>query len=172
MRRIPGRLMVLCAMLAGVLAIGATAAQASGTGAKFKPDTSASVVVGGPTNGALSIFIDESGVGQLQVNYTLDWTATADYGCINGGGNHPQATNKATTSAGAAASFSESPINGRVMATFVVPDTPPPAPSGFSCPSGQTLVLADVSYSATLTDTTNNSSIMLSASHTFFTFKK
>jgi len=33
-------------------------------------------------------------------------------------------------------------------------------------------VLADVSYSATLTDTTNNSSIMLSASHTSFTFKK
>jgi hypothetical protein len=172
MRRIPGRLMVLCAMLAGVLAVGATAAQASGTGAKFKSDTSASVVVGGPGNGALSIFIDESGVGQLTVNYTLDWTATADYGCINGGGNHPQATNKATTSAGAATSFSESPINGRVMATFVVPGTPPPvSPSTFSCPGGQTLVLADVSYSATLTDTTNNSSIMLSASHTFFTFK-
>ena len=128
--------------------------------------------MGSPDNGALSIFIDESGVGQLTVNYTLDWTATADYGCINGGGNHPHATNKATTSAGAATTFSESPINGRVMATFVVPGTPPPAPSGFSCPSGQTLVLADVSYSATLTDTTNNSSIMLSASHTSFTFKK
>ena len=38
--------------------------------------------MGSPDNGALSIFIDESGVGQLTVNYTLDWTATADYGCI------------------------------------------------------------------------------------------
>jgi hypothetical protein len=172
MRRIPGRLMVLCAMLAGVLALGATAAQASGTGAKFKPDTAASVVTTQPNLGALSIFIDESGVGQLLVNYTAAWTGTADYGCINGGGNHPQATNKETTSSGGTSEFSESPINGRVMATFLVPGTPPPAPSTFSCPSGQTLVLADVSYSVTLTDTTNNSSITLTASHAFFTFKK
>jgi hypothetical protein len=130
------------------------------------------VVVGSPDNGALSIFIDESGVGQLTVNYTLDWTATADYGCINGGGNHPMPPTRRPPRPERPRPSRNHPLNGRVMATFVVPGTPPPAPSGFSCPSGQTLVLADVSYSATLTDTTNNSSIMLSASHTFFTFKK
>jgi hypothetical protein len=170
MRRIPARLMVLCATFAGVLALGATAAQAT-SGAHFMSDTSASVVVGGTSNGALSIFIDEAGLGQATVDYTLTWSATADYGCINGGGNHPQATNKETTSTGGAQSFSETPKNGRVMATVLVSGTPPPA-TGFSCPSGQTLVLADVSYSATLQDTTNNVSITLTASHTFFTFKK
>ncbi len=143
------------------------------SGAHFMPDTSASVVVGGPNNGALSVFIDEAGVGNATVNYTLVWSGTADYGCINGGGNHPQASNKETTSSGGTTTASFSPINGRVMATVLVPGTPPPAPSSFSCPSGQTLVLADVSYSVTVTDTTNgNVSITLTASHTFFTFKK
>jgi hypothetical protein len=130
-----------------------------------------SVVVGGSSNGALSVFIDEAGLGNATVNYTLTWSATADYGCINGGGNHPQASNKETTSSGGATTFSETPKNGRVQVTVSVDGTPPPAPAGFSCPSGQTLVLADVSYSAKLTDTTNNVSITLTASHTFFTFK-
>jgi hypothetical protein len=169
MRRFAIALLLAILMLA-LFVVGAGAT----SGAHFMKDTSASVVVGGPNNGALSVFIDEAGVGNATVNYTLAWTATADYGCINGGGNHPRASNKETTTTGGSSTFSESPINGRVMATVSpVPGTPPPAPSGFSCPSGQTLVLADVSYSATLTDTTNGGvSITLTASHTFFTFKK
>jgi hypothetical protein len=167
MLRIPTRLTVLCATFAGVLALGATAAQAT-SGAHFMPDTSASVT----STGALSLFIDEAGVGQAQVNYNNVWSGTADYGCINGGGNHPQATNKETVTSGGATTFAESPINGRVMATVLVPGTPPPVTSGFACPSGQTLVLADVSYTDTLTDTTNHVSITLTASAVFFTFKK
>jgi hypothetical protein len=163
-------LRMLTALVAavGLLVLGVVSAEAKTSGAHFMPDTAASVA----DNGALSVFIDEAGVGQQNVDYTLTWTATADYGCINGGGNHPQATNKATTSTGGADTFSESPINGRIMTTVSVPGTPPPPPSGFSCPSGQTLVLADVTYSATLADTTNNASTTLSASRTFFTFKK
>jgi hypothetical protein len=157
--------MLLALLMLALYVVGAEAT----SGAHFMKDTSASVT----DSGALSVFIDEAGVGQQTVNYTLAWSGTADYGCINGGGNHPQASNKETTSSGGADSFSESPINGRVMATELVPGTPPPAPSSFSCPSGQTLVLADVSYSATLTDTTNgNVSITLTASRIFFTFKK
>ncbi len=166
----PKALRVITALVAalGLLGLGAVSAQAT-SGAHFMPDTSASVT----DSGALSIFIDEAGVGQQTVNYTNVWSGTANYGCINGGGNHPQASNKETASSGGASTFSESPINGRVMATFVVTGTPPPAPSSFSCPSGQTQVLADVSYSTTLTDTTNgNVSITLTASRTFFTFKK
>jgi hypothetical protein len=163
MSRITRILVLLTAVAA--FAFMAQAAWAT-SGAHFMPDTSASVT----DSGALSVFIDEAGVGQQQVNYTLTWTATADYGCINGGGNHPKASNKQTTTSGGADSFSESPINGRVMATVTVDGTPPPA-TGFSCPNGQTLVLADVSYSATLTDTTNNASINLTASRIFFTFK-
>ena len=162
------RMMTALIAALGLLALGVVSAQAT-SGAHFMPDTAASVA----GNGALSIFIDEAGVGQQTVNYTLTWSGTADYGCINGGGNHPQASNKETTGSGGTSNFTESPINGRVMATFVVPGTPPPAPSGFSCHSGQTLVLADVTYSATLTDTTNgNVSITLTASRVFFTFRK
>ena len=152
----------------GLLGLGVVSAEAT-SGAHFMPDTAASVT----DSGALSIFIDEAGVGQQTVNYTIVWNGTADYGCINGGGNHPQASNKETVSSGGATNASLSPINGRVMATVPVPGTPPPAPTTFSCPSGQTLVLADVSYTTTVTDTTNgNVSITLTASRTFFTFKK
>jgi hypothetical protein len=152
---------------AAVLGLGSLPAGAT-SGAHFMPATDASVT----PSGALSVNIDEAGVGNALVNYTLVWTATADYGCINGGGNHPQATNKETTTAGGSDTFSESPINGRVHATVTVLGTPPPVTNGFTCPNGQTLVLADVSYSATLSDTTNDVSIGLSASATFFTFKK
>jgi hypothetical protein len=145
-----------------LMGIGTVGAQAT-SGAHFFKDTGGSVA----NSGALVVTIDEAGVGQALVNYTLDWSGTATYACINGGGNHPKAANKATISGGGSSSFSESPINGRVMASFTVPGTPP-GPGSFSCPSGQTLVLAAVSYTATLTDTTNNVSTTVSASRTFF----
>ena len=58
-----------------------------------------------------------------------------------------------------------------MQATVNVGGTPPAA-TGFSCPGGQTLVLADVSYKATLSDTTNGVSTDVSASRVFFTFGK
>jgi hypothetical protein len=146
-----------------LMGLGVVGVQAT-SGAHFFHDTAGAVA----GNGALVVTIDEAGVGQQLVNYTLNWSGTATYACINGGGNHPKAANKATVSGGASSSFSESPINGRVMASFTVPGTPP-GPGSFSCPSGQTLVLAAVSYTATLTDTTNNVSTSVSASRTFFT---
>jgi hypothetical protein len=136
------------------------------SGAHFFNDTSDSVA----DNGALVIHIDEAGVGQLQVNYTLDVvTATATYACINSGGNHPKAANKETFSSSVAAGFAETPQNGRVDVTTSINGTPLSA-DGFSCPSGQTLVLASVSYSGiTLTDTTNGVSTTLpDVNRTFF----
>ena len=145
-----------------------TAAASATSGAHFFNDTSATVT----DNGALSVLIDEAGVGQQTDDFTLNWTATADYGCINGGGNHPRASNKSTTTTGGSSSFSASPINGRVRATVTAGGTPPAPSNGFTCPGGQTLVLADVSYSATVMDTTNGDvSNTLTASRTFFTFK-
>lgn len=155
-----GAIGVLAAL--ALMGLGAVGAQAT-SGAHFFHDTAGSVA----DNGALVVTIDEAGVGQELVNYTLAWSGTATYACINGGGNHPKAANKATISAGGTSSFSESPINGRVMASFTVPGTPP-GPGSFSCPSGQTLVLAAVSYTATLTDMTNDVSTSVSASRTFF----
>src|SRR5215471_10097260 len=106
MRRILVRLAALSALGVSVVALGTTVAQAKTSGAHFMPDTSATVA----DNGSLSVFIDEAGVGQEDVSYTLAWSATADYGCLNGGGNHPQATNKETSSTGGSQTFSESPI--------------------------------------------------------------
>lgn len=123
------------------------------SGAHFFPDTSASV----DSSGELVIFIDEGGVGQQEVNYSINWTASATYECFNGGGNHPKATNKATISAGGSASAQFNPTNGRVEQSYTIPGTPP-GPGSFSCPSGQSLVFANASYSATIVDTTNNAS--------------
>lgn len=119
--------------------------------------------------GSLLISYDEAGVGNATVNYTVNvTTATATYACINGGGNHPKAANKETKSSSLTVSFSRDPANGRVTGT-TSPAIGPLSAGSFSCPSGQTLVLASVSYSGiTLTDTTNNVSTPVpDASRTF-----
>jgi hypothetical protein len=153
------------ALLAAVLATSATTVvvQASTSGAHFMNDTTDSV----SSTGALVISIDEAGVGNQTVDYTVSTNATATYACINGGGNHPKAANKMTFQSRLSGGASFSPINGRVMASFSVG---PLSAGGFTCPSGQTLVLASVSYSnVLLTDTTNSVSVTLpNRSATFF----
>jgi hypothetical protein len=119
-------------------------------------------------NGALVVSFDEAGVGQQQVNYTLQvTTASATYACINGGGNHPKAANKETHSSSLTADATFNPTNGRVKASIA---TGPVSAGTFSCPGGQRLVLASVSYSGiTLTDTTNNvTTTIADTSTTFF----
>ena len=119
-------------------------------------------------NGALVVSFDEAGVGQQRVNYTLAVsTATATYACINGGGNHPSAANKETHSSSLSADATFNPTNGRVKASIA---TGPVSAGTFSCPGGQRLVLASVSYSGiTLTDTTNNvTTTIADVSTTFF----
>jgi hypothetical protein len=74
---------------------------------------------------------------------TCSADATAVYACINGGGNHPQATNKATIS-GPVSGGGNFPVrNGSTTGSITVA---PPGPGSFSCPNGQTLVLASISY--------------------------
>lgn len=141
-------LIVLCAT-AAFLAVGALGAHASTSGAHFMPGTSASV----NGTGALVVAIDEAGVGNEDVTYTLTASAQAVYACINGGGNHPKAANKETVAGQVSAGGTFSPTNGRISASLA---TGPLSAGGFTCPSGQTLVLASVSYSnIVLTDTTN-----------------
>lgn len=161
--------------LVAILAVVALAAIAMATSGAhfFKADASVA------DSGQLAIAIDEAGVGQQTVNYTLSCSSvTYDWGCINGGGNHPQATNKDTQQTAVQGGASFTPENGRVTGTINAPTSPPTPPNNFSCPSGQTLVLADASYSGcVLTDTTNNVSIDQadmtgSFSRIFFTFKK
>jgi hypothetical protein len=110
---------------------------------------------GPDSDGNLIVSFKEAGLGDnVSIIYTASANATATYACINGGGNHPKATNKATVSGpvSATGTFS-SGKNGSISQSLTLE---PPSPGSFSCPSGQTLVLADVSYTnITIADTTN-----------------
>ena len=110
-------------------------------------------------SGALVVSWDEAGLGNGNINYTLTADATATYACNNGGGNHPKATNKETSAAQVSTGGSFQSKNGRVQASLT---TGPLSAGSFACPSGQTLVLASVSYTnIVLTDTTNSVSSSL-----------
>jgi hypothetical protein len=119
--------------------------------------------------GALVVQFDEAGLGNIsgEVAYSLSAQATATYACINGGSNHPKASNKATVNGPVTGAGEFTPTsNGRVIASL---SAGPPSAGDFSCPSGQTLVLASVSYtSIVLKDTTDKVSI--NVSNTSFTF--
>jgi hypothetical protein len=111
----------------------------------------------------------EAGLGDNQnIDYTVTADASAVWACINGGGRHPQATNKETvtepvTGHGTFASGR----NGNVTASITVTDSPPGA-GAFTCPSGQSLVLSSVTYSnVTLRDDTTPVGPITVASGTF-----
>lgn len=135
---------------------------ASAVAAKFQ-STSSSV----NNSGALVVSWDERGVGNGNIDYTLTADATALYACINGGGKHPQASNKEAFDDSVSTGGSFESKNGRVQASLTV--GPLAAPS-FTCPSGQRRVLAGVSYTNIwLTDTTNGTTVHVAdASRVFF----
>jgi hypothetical protein len=111
-------------------------------------------------NGSLTVKFKEAGLGTNQnINYTLTADATATYVCVNKGGANPSAQNKTTVSGPVSASGTfNSGKNGNVTASLTVS----PPPSDISCPNGQTLKLASVSYTnVVLTDTTNQVSVSL-----------
>ncbi len=119
--------------------------------------------------GKLVVNWKEAGLGDNQL---IDYLASADangfYACINGGGNHPQATNKEAFAGPVSGygSFS-SGKNGQITARLSV--APPPAT--LVCPNGQKLVLACVTYiHVELWDLTNNIPALIpgAVSRTFF----
>lgn len=122
------------------------------------------------SNGDLVVSWREAGLGNNQViNYLASADATGVYACINGGGKHPKAANKETVSGpvSAGGSFS-SGKNGAIRGSLTLA---PPGPGSFSCPGGQTLVLASVSYSnVQIMDQTNSitRAILGTFSKTFF----
>jgi hypothetical protein len=155
---------VLAVSAVTVAAFLAFSASALAVAAKFFSATSSV-----NNNGALVVSFDERGLGNGNIDYTLTADATATYACINGGGKHPQAANKETVNAEVSANGSFEPKNGRVQASLAAG---PPSAGNFSCPGGQRLVFADVSYTnIVLTDTTNGTSTDVpDAQRTFFTF--
>lgn len=151
----------LAALAIAVLLV--PSASAATSGAKFKSAT-ASV----SSTGALLVAFDESGLGNENITYSLTASATASYACINGGGKNPSAANKRTVAGQVTTGGTFQAKNGRVMASLA---TGPLSAGTFTCPSGQRLVLASVSYTnIVLTDTTNGATRNVgSVSRTFYT---
>ena len=111
-------------------------------------------------NGSLTVNFKEAGLGTNQnIDYVLSADATATYVCVNRGGANPSAQNKTTVAGPVSATGTfNSGKNGQVTASLTVS----PPPSDISCPPGQRLELAQVTYtSVTLTDITNDVSISL-----------
>lgn len=109
------------------------------------------------TNGALTVAWDERGLGNDNITYSLTGSGSGVYACINGGGNHPQASNKVGPSPIDVSSGPLKVKNGRIVSSLTVA---PPSSGTLSCPSGQDPTLVCVSYSGlVLTDTTNQISI-------------
>ena len=95
--------------------------------------------------GNLVCSFKEAGLGSTVATeaVTCSADATAVYACLNGGGNHPKAANKATIS-GPVSGGGNFPVrNGSTTGDITVA---PPSAGSFSCPNGQTLVLASISY--------------------------
>ena len=120
---------------------------------------SASVSIG--NGGSLVVSWKEAGLGDNQlIHYTVSADATATYVCVNGGNHNPSASNKTTVSGPVSASGTfSSGKNGNITASL---SAGPPSAGSFSCPNGQKLELAVVTYTnITLTDTTNDISVNL-----------
>jgi hypothetical protein len=109
----------------------------------------------------------EAGLGTNQlIDYVAAGSASATFVCVNKGGGNPSASNKTTVNGpvGATGTFS-SGKNGQVTASLTLE---PPGPGGFSCPAGQSLQVAEVSYTGvSISDTTNG--VTKSISGTFST---
>jgi hypothetical protein len=105
-------------------------------------------------NGTLTVSFKEAGLGTNQlITYVASADATATYVCVNRGGGNPSASNKTTVAGPVSATgqFS-SGKNGSVTASLTLS----PPPSDISCPPGQSLQLASVSYTnVAITDATN-----------------
>lgn len=146
------RLVRTAAALAVVIAIFAFSAVASAASPHFVRASAS-----GPNNaGQLLVSFKEAGLGDNQlIRYVASANGTATYACINGGDRHPQATNKERVSGPVSATGTfRSGKNGSISQTLTLN---PPSAGSFSCPPGQRLVLADVSYiDVAITDTTND----------------
>jgi hypothetical protein len=148
-------------LLVVVSALAIMASSTFAVAAKFF-STSSSV----NNSGALVVNWDERGLGNGNIDYTLNANATAQWACINNGGKNPAAANKRSFEGQVSTGGSFESKNGRVQGTLTAG---PLGPGDFSCPGGQRLVLASVSYTnIVLTDTTNGTSVNIAnASRTF-----
>jgi hypothetical protein len=137
-------LLFLGPLATALAAIVLTAGPAAADSPHFISEGTASIL----SSGAYQVSkFKEAGLGNTvsTESITLSATATATYACVNGGGKHPKATNKASTT-GQVSNTGSFPVrNGSTTGTLAV--GPPPAPA-FSppCNPPMTVVIAQVSY--------------------------
>jgi hypothetical protein len=126
----------------GLSALVIAAGPAAAASPHFISEGTASITSSGAYN--VSNF-KEAGLGSTvsTESITLSGTASATYACVNGGGKHPSAANKETVTSPVSNTGSFPVRNGATTGSISVG---PPGPGSFTCPSGQTLVLASVSY--------------------------
>jgi len=139
-------LAIAALVLTGVLGAGVASAQ--------NPHFITAKATADATTGSLICSWKEAGLGDNQlISYTCTAEATAVYVCVNRGGANPSAANKETVSGPVSASGTfSSGKNGQITASLTAT---PPGPGSFSCPPGQSLEIASVSYTTVvLTDTT------------------
>ncbi len=154
--------LALVALVAAIgLVFAAGTASASTSGAHFTA-TADSVNAAG----SLVATFSEGGLGNENVHYSLSANSTATYACLNGGGNHPKAANKESSTSPVQGGTDVQAKNGHASGSI----TAGPPGSTLVCPGGQTFVLACVSYTnIVLTDTTNSVATTLpNVAKTFF----
>ena len=125
---------------------------------------------GASLNGAnLVCKFKEAGLesGSVQ-NVSCSATATTTYACVNKGGKNPSASNKRTMVSDVSRTqpFSADK-NGNLVGAVTI--SPPSAASlGFSCPSGQTVTLIEVTYSnIVIEDETSGARFEVTGSRTY-----
>jgi hypothetical protein len=96
--------------------------------------------------GNLICTFKEAGLGTTvsTEHVTCSANASAVYECVNNGGKNPSAANKTTVSGPVSGGGTFPVRNGSATGSITVA---PPGPGSFSCPGGQHLVLASVTYS-------------------------
>lgn len=140
---------ILVTLFATSLVLGATASVAFAQNPHF---IRASATLSGTD---LVVSWKEAGLGANQnIDYVASATADATYVCVNRGGGNPSAANKTTVRADVSASGTfSSGKNGQITASLTIAA---PGPGTFSCPPGQSLQLAEVTYTnVAIEDTTN-----------------
>jgi hypothetical protein len=99
---------------------------------------------GPDADGNLTVNFKIAGLGDNEtLTVTADADATATYVCVNRGGGNPSASNKTTVAGPVSASGDfTSGKNGQITGSLELS----PPPSDISCPRGQSLELAEASY--------------------------
>jgi hypothetical protein len=144
-------LSILALVMAACIMAGTAFSQSSG--AHFQ-NRSLKASIDNPGN--LTVSWVETGLGNLNIDYSLTADVAADYYCVSNSGSIPNAANKTTVNGSAEANGSFEPKNGKVSAslTLNIPAAPSSAPP--TCGNGQTLRLQSIVWSNVLLDDTTN----------------